>query len=298
MKKRKLCLLLAGLLILTGCTQGIAAVTQTGSTAASSAPGSSAASVASTSGTVPTTAPTAAPTVPLTGWQTVDGKAVYYLENGTLARGRVVIDGVTRYFSSRGEEILLVNPWNSVPEDYDPELVWTVGGGRVTEECDPALRQMIADCQAAGYEAVICSAYRSQSFQEDLYEDQVYTQMYYGLRYEDAVVAAGKIVAVPGTSEHQLGLAVDIMDADYQYLDNKQADMPAQQWLMEHCWEYGFILRYPTGKTDITGIIYEPWHYRYVGTELARELYELGLCLEEYIDMLTGDGVSCGGAVQ
>ena len=92
---------------------------------------------------------------------------------------------------------------------------------------------------------------------------------------------------MPGTSEHQLGLAVDIVDVNYPYLDDHQATMPAQKWLMEHCWEYGFVLRYPDDKTDVTGIIYEPWHYRYVGKELAAELYELGLTVEEYMQKLT-----------
>lgn len=94
---------------------------------------------------------------------------------------------------------------------------------------------------------------------------------------------AGKVVAVPGTSEHQLGLAVDIVDTNYQILDEAQENTAVQKWLMEHSWEYGFILRYPSDKGHITGIIYEPWHYRYVGREAAREMYEQGLCMEEYV---------------
>lgn len=90
-------------------------------------------------------------------------------------------------------------------------------------------------------------------------------------------------VAVPGTSEHQLGLAVDLVDASYQVLDEAQASTPAQQWLMEHCWEYGFILRYPAEKQDITGIIYEPWHYRYVGRDHAQSIRQSGQCLEEFL---------------
>ena len=92
------------------------------------------------------------------------------------------------------------------------------------------------------------------------------------------------MVAVPGTSEHQTGLALDIVDASYQHLDQAQEATPVQQWLMAHSWEYGFVLRYPTGKSETTGIIYEPWHYRYVGREAAREMTGLGLCLEEYVD--------------
>ena len=87
----------------------------------------------------------------------------------------------------------------------------------------------------------------------------------------------------PGTSEHQAGLAVDIVSVDYQILDEGQEDTPLQQWLMEHCWEYGFILRYPPDKGEKTGIIYEPWHYRYVGREYAQAIRQSGLCLEEFL---------------
>ena len=90
-------------------------------------------------------------------------------------------------------------------------------------------------------------------------------------------------MAVPGTSEHQLGLAVDLVDNHNWSLDESQASMPAQQWLIKHSWEYGFILRYPGDKGELTGIIYEPWHYRYVGKEAARVIHQQGLCLEEYL---------------
>ena len=104
-----------------------------------------------------------------------------------------------------------------------------------------------------------------------------------GYSYEEALKVAATISAIPGTSEHQLGLAVDIIDTKLWALEEEQADLPGQQWLMEHCHEYGFILRYPTGTTDITGIIFEPWHYRYVGMDIAREIPERGITLEEYL---------------
>jgi len=91
------------------------------------------------------------------------------------------------------------------------------------------------------------------------------------------------VVAVPGTSEHQLGLAVDIVDLDHQLLDETQEDTPVQRWLLAHSWEYGFILRYPSEKSELTGIIYEPWHYRYVGKEHAKVMFQQGVCLEEYV---------------
>ena len=104
-----------------------------------------------------------------------------------------------------------------------------------------------------------------------------------GYGEEKAREEAATSVAYPGTSEHNLGLAVDIVARDYQILDDKQADTAEARWLEENCWKYGFILRYPTDKTDITGIIFEPWHYRYVGEEAAREIMERGICLEEYL---------------
>ena len=91
------------------------------------------------------------------------------------------------------------------------------------------------------------------------------------------------MVAVPGTSEHQLGLALDLVDARHVKLDESQENTDAYKWLSKHCAEYGFIVRYPNGKTDITGIIYEPWHFRYVGVEAATYIMENGITLEEYL---------------
>ena len=104
-----------------------------------------------------------------------------------------------------------------------------------------------------------------------------------GLSQEEAAAEAGTVVAVPGTSEHQIGLAVGIVPSQYMNLDEKQMEAEDQQWLMENSWRYGFILRYPLNKSDITGIIFEPWHYRYVGKEAAKEIYEQDITLEEYL---------------
>ena len=120
-----------------------------------------------------------------------------------------------------------------------------------------------------------------------LFDRKMYYYTALGYEKAEAIVLAGQSVAVPGTSEHQLGLALDIVDTSNWSLNDSQAETPAQQWLIEHSWEYGWILRYPDGKSDITGIIYEPWHYRYVGRQVAAEIHELGLCLEEYLEMLT-----------
>ena len=118
---------------------------------------------------------------------------------------------------------------------------------------------------------------------EKLKEDKEARLIREGYPENEVEDEAAKVVAYPGTSEHQLGLALDIVDVSYQQLDTEQENTPVQQWLMKNSWKYGFVLRYPTDKSDITGIIYEPWHYRYVGKEAAAEIYENKLCLEEYL---------------
>ena len=143
---------------------------------------------------------------------------------------------------------------------------------------------MIDGCYDAGLTPVICSAYRTQDFQQTLYDNKVSEWMEQGYSRGDAREKAGHQVAVPGTSEHQLGLAVDIVDVNYQLLDTNQENTAVQKWLLENSWRYGFILRYPTDQTDVTGIVYEPWHYRYVGKEYAQDIYKKGLCLEQYLE--------------
>lgn len=227
-----------------------------------------------------------------TGWLQQDGREYYLREDGAMAQGHVRIGDRDHYFTSQGQPVLLVNPWNFVPEGYDAALVTIRRFGAYTdmlvaEECYEPLMQMLSDCKSAGHKTYIVSAYRSQQDQEKNYQRKVNEYLSKGYSEAEARVLAAKVVAVPGTSEHQLGLALDIVDASWPYLKNEQANMPAQKWLMEHSWEYGFILRYPADKTDVTGIIYEPWHYRYVGKELAAELHACGLTLEEYLANLT-----------
>ena len=147
--------------------------------------------------------------------------------------------------------------------------------------------EMMDDCEDAGNQPAVCSSYRTQEYQENLFRKRVDRYIEDGYDREEATRLAGTSVAIPGTSEHQLGLAIDIVDNRNWNLDESQAKMPTQQWLMENSWRYGWILRYPDEKSAITGIIYEPWHYRYVGKEVAAEIHELGLCLEEYLQLLT-----------
>ena len=190
----------------------------------------------------------------------------------------------------RTQLLTLVNPWHSMEEGYVPALRQVTWGQEeeqfVDERAADALLQMIADCEAAGNEPYICSSYRTMEKQQYLFNNKLYRLIYEdGVDEASAPAIAAQSVALPGTSEHQLGLAVDIIDYNFPYLNKDQEQQPTQQWLMEHCWDYGFILRYPNDKSEITGIIYEPWHYRYVGVEAAQEIHALGLTLEEYLEL-------------
>ena len=230
--------------------------------------------------------------IPLTGWQELDGDRYYFLEDGSMATGEVQIGEAVFHFTSQGKRIVMVNPWNSIPYDYVLDLVpldrsCGVEGSRVHRDCYEDLVAMITDCNKECPQAMVVSAYRSHEQQTNNYNNKVKFYVNQGYSQEDAEREAAKVIAIPGTSEHQLGLAVDVIDTRFWALEEEQADLPAQQWLMENCWKYGFILRYPADKTHVTGIIYEPWHYRYVGKELAAELHELGITLEEYIQSLT-----------
>lgn len=182
-------------------------------------------------------------------------------------------------------KLLLVNPWNPLPENDSVQTVTLKNGLQVDERCYPDLQAMMDACRADGLSPVICSAYRTREKQETLFQNKVNRFIAQGYTESEARVEAGKVVAVPGTSEHQLGLAVDIVDLNNQNLDESQEHTAVQKWLMAHSWEYGFILRYPQEKSELTGITYEPWHYRYVGREDAAQIYALGVCLEEYLDM-------------
>jgi len=211
-----------------------------------------------------------------TGWLEADEEQYYFLEDGTMAVGKVTIDGVDRYFTSTGKYFVLVNPWNQIPEDYEPELVWFDEEYQIDASCRDALKDMIAACESAGYPCKITSTYRTHDYQNSIFQKKVDKLMGQGFTRSDAELETSRSIARPGTSEHQLGLAVDLKNGSGTY-----------DWLAKHSWEYGFILRYPYGETSRTGVYYEPWHFRYTGKELAEELFELGLCVEEYMEMLT-----------
>ena len=202
--------------------------------------------------------------------------------------GRYISDSVTkdaeRIYTEK--ELILVNPWHLLPEDYEPELEQVEYGHQMDVCAAEHLRDMLADCRAEGLSPMVCSSYRERSKQERLFENDVRRFMYSGMTEEEAREETARNVAIPGSSEHEAGLAVDIVYSGRQILDEEQANNETQQWLMEHCQEYGFILRYPYDKQEITGITYEPWHYRYVGPEAAQEIMSRGICLEEYLGVI------------
>ena len=225
--------------------------------------------------------------VMLTGWLGLEGNWYYLQENGVMTTGKAVIDGETCYFGPDGVQFLLVNPWNFMPEGYTPEVTlindWQYG----SVVCKDDLLLMLEDCRKAGLVPYVASAFRTHADQVYLYNNKIQRLINEGYSEEEAKKLAGTVVAVPGTSEHELGLAFDLVDNNYRNLDEEQENTAVQKWLMENSWKYGFILRYPGDKSEATGIIYEPWHYRYLGKDLAKAVYESGLCLEEYLDSIS-----------
>ena len=181
--------------------------------------------------------------------------------------------------------LTLINYRYPIPENWEVDLVDLQNGHQIDKRAYPSLQAMLDDARADGMDPLICSSYRSREKQERLYNDKLNRCLREGYGEEEAKKEAARWVAPPNTSEHQSGLAVDIVSVGNQNLDESQVNTATQQWLMQNSWRYGFILRYPTDKSEITHIGYEPWHYRYVGKEAAKEIYEQKICLEEYLAM-------------
>ena len=228
-----------------------------------------------------------------TGWLEKTDKKYYFNEDGSMAKAIVTIDGKDYHFASNGEYVIVVNPWNYIPDDYDTNLVRlssAIGttGSQGNAVCVEDLEEMIMDAnQYSGAKVYVVSSYRNYNTQKSNFNNKVKYYQSRGYSYDDAYKTAATIIAIPNTSEHQLGLAFDIIDTRDWSLEERQENYAGQQWLMENCWKYGFILRYPKDTIDVTGIIYEPWHYRYVGKFVAKEIHDTGLTLEEYFASLS-----------
>ena len=180
--------------------------------------------------------------------------------------------------------LVLVNYNHPMEEGYVPELTELMPNYSVDSRIAEAAEKMLADAKKAGMKIDMCSAYRSVARQEQLFNESVQDRLNQGMDYWDAFADTRLSVAEPGTSEHALGLALDLISNQYTELDEGQESTAEAKWLAENCHKYGFILRYPPAKTEITKIIYEPWHYRYVGVEDATKIMELGITLEEYLE--------------
>lgn len=183
----------------------------------------------------------------------------------------------------KDELLTLVNFENTIPKDWKVDLVQLNNGQSVDRRIYDDLIAMLQAAKSEGLNPLICSSYRTNEKQGQLYQNKVSEYLSQGYSKVEASDKAAFWVARPGTSEHQLGLAVDIVSTKNQRLDRSQENTVEQQWLIQNSWKYGFVLRYPTNKNSITGVGYEPWHYRYVGKEHAKKINELGVCLEEYV---------------
>lgn len=175
--------------------------------------------------------------------------------------------------------LILTNKWNPIPNDYKVELTALSNGELIDTRIYPALQKMFDNARNDVVYPIVASGYRTTEKQENLMSEKINDYENEGYSTDEAKTKAETWVAIPGTSEHQLGIAVDI-NADGIHSTGDEV----YKWLAENAYKYGFINRYPPDKTEITGVINEPWHYRYVGVAAATEIKNQGICLEEYLD--------------
>lgn len=208
------------------------------------------------------------------------------LEANELSQGMSEHEEHGSELSADDWQLVLVNKQHPVPEDY----AFTLGTITGSMKCDVRIIDdvvaMMEAAKADGINLMICSPYRDYNRQTVLFNRKIDYYMNKGYSYMEAYKIASITVTVPGASEHQIGLALDIVSNTYTSLDTGFGETDAGIWLREHGYEYGFILRYPLGKEYITGIQYEPWHYRYVGKEAATAIMKKGITLEEFLEDL------------
>ena len=197
--------------------------------------------------------------------------------------------------SALAAEQTLVNKTYPLQEGDNPQdlvelnsFLYAVSGASMDREAAQALGQMAADLELSGAGRIYAvSGYRSYGLQDTLYENKTNFFLRLGYGVDEALDEAGRVVAPPGASEHQTGFAIDVDCYGHSTnLTEAVAHTSEGQWLAAHCQEYGFILRFPKEKTGITGYIYEPWHFRYVGRPHSMYIMANDLCLEEYLDLL------------
>jgi D-alanyl-D-alanine carboxypeptidase len=185
-------------------------------------------------------------------------------------------------FDKNDWKIMLINKQHPIPESYEFTLATIKGSMKCDERIIPELQQMMQAAQKSGVILVIRSPYRDYERQIYLFNRKIKAYMKKKMSYLEAYRTTAQTVTIPGASEHQVGLALDITSNSYTTLTQGFADTKEGKWLANHSYEYGFILRYPDGKEDITGISFEPWHFRYVGKTAAKYMFEHDLTLEEF----------------
>lgn len=208
------------------------------------------------------------------------------LEANEVSRGMTESEEYSSTLSVDDWQLVLVNKQHPVPEDYSFTLGTITGSMKCDVRIIDELMAMLEAAKADGIDLVICSPYRDYNRQTVLFDRKIDYYMERGYSYLEAYKIASITVTVPGASEHQIGLALDIVSDTYTSLDTGFGKTDAGIWLREHGYEYGFILRYPLGKEYITGIQYEPWHYRYVGKKSATAIMKQGITLEEFLEDL------------
>ena len=177
--------------------------------------------------------------------------------------------------------LILVNKWNNIPDGYEVERIELKNGEFVDKRIYPKLQKMFDAARSDNIYPIVASGYRTTEKQQSLMDAKIADYKAEGYVIEEAITKAEAWVAIPGTSEHQIGLGVDI-NADGVHSTGEEV----YAWLKQNSYKFGFIRRYPADKTEITGVISEPWHYRYVGIEAATEIENQGICLEEYLDKI------------
>ena len=179
-------------------------------------------------------------------------------------------------------KLILVNKQHPIPESY----TFPIGNLSKNMQCDARtiepLQRMLKDAYTSGVSLIVTSPYRSGNRQSHLFRARVSQYMEDGYSYADSYRKAAYAITIPGASEHQIGLAFDIITNSYSQLDEGFGKTRAGKWLADNAYRYGFILRYPEGGETVTGIEYEPWHFRYVGEEAAKIIHENHLTLEEF----------------
>lgn len=198
-------------------------------------------------------------------------------------RGEMDADGGLKILPEDMWCLILTNAEYPVPEDYEVELEAIPGTEQsVDKRIYEPLMAMIGDMKAQGLSPIVCSGYRTLDKQEKLFNRKVLSYVKAGHTKEESYNLARQTISIPGSGEHCLGLAVDFYTRRYHKLERAFEDTPESKWLVEHAQDYGFVMRYGENKTDITGIQYEPWHYRYVGVEAANYMKDNELSLEEF----------------